>query len=54
VCTASRCEVVGHVKNVSVDPQCKTARYCGGARQKEDRTTGGHTARCGTLLTRVK
>ena len=42
------CEVVGHLKDFKVCPQCKTARYCGDACQKQDWTTGGHKKTCGT------
>jgi len=42
------CEVVGHLKDFKVCPQCKTARYCGDACQKLDWTAGGHKATCGT------
>jgi hypothetical protein len=31
-------------------PQCKTARYCGDACQKQDWTTGGHKEKCGTFF----
>jgi hypothetical protein len=47
-CYNAGCEVVGHVKDFKVCPQCKTTRYCGAACQKEDWTTGGHKATCGT------
>ena len=47
-CRNDGCEVVGHLKDFKVCPQCKTARYCGAACQKADWTTGGHKARCGT------
>ena len=46
-CVNSGCEVVGHLKDFKVCPQCKTARYCGDACQKEDWTTGGHKVTCG-------
>jgi hypothetical protein len=32
---------VGHLKDFKVCPQCKTARYCGAACQKEDWTAVG-------------
>jgi len=48
-CCNDGCEVVGHLKDFKVCPQCKTARYCGGACQKEDWTTGGHKTTCGTF-----
>jgi len=47
-CRNEGCEVVGHLKNFKVCPQCKHARYCGDACQKADWTTGGHKATCGT------
>jgi len=48
-CYNEGCEVVGHLKDFKVCPQCKTARYCGDACQKHDWTTGGHKATCGTF-----
>ena len=48
-CFNDGCEVVGHRKDFKVCPQCKTARYCGAACQKQDWTTGGHKATCGTI-----
>jgi len=48
-CRNDGCEVVGHLKDFKVCPQCKTARYCGAACQKEDWTTGGHNEKCGTF-----
>jgi len=48
-CLNEGCEVVGQLKDFKVCPQCKTARYCGAACQKEDWTTGGHKATCGTV-----
>jgi len=47
-CYNGGCTVVGQLKDFKVCPQCKTARYCGAACQKEDWTTGGHKERCGT------
>ena len=41
-CRNDGCEVVGHLKDFKVCPQCKHARYCGDACQKQDWTTGGH------------
>ena len=41
-CHNDGCEVVGHLKDFQVCPQCKYTRYCGDACQKEDWTTGGH------------
>jgi len=46
-CRNDGCEVVGHLKDFKVCPQCKTARYCGAACQKQDWTAGGHKTRCG-------
>ena len=48
-CRNDGCEVVGQLKDFKVCPQCKTARYCGDACQKQDWTTGGHKATCGTF-----
>jgi len=48
-CFNDGCEVVGHLKEFKVCPQCKTARYCGDACQKQDWTTGGHKEKCGTF-----
>jgi len=48
-CVNEGCEVVGLLKDFKVCPQCKTARYCGAACQKEDWTTGGHKATCGKI-----
>ena len=53
-CRNEGCEVVGHLKDFKVCPQCKSARYCGDACQKQDWTTGGHKATCGTLTTFYK
>ena len=47
-CVNDGCQVVGLQKDFKVCPQCKTARYCGAACQKEDWTTGGHKEKCGT------
>ena len=46
-CVNDGCEVVGLLKDFKVCPQCKTARYCGDACQKQDWTTGGHKETCG-------
>jgi len=46
-CYNEGCEVVGHLNDFKVCPQCKTARYCGDACQKQDWTTGGHKDKCG-------
>ena len=48
-CYNDGCEVVGHLKEFKVCPQCKTARYCGDACQKQDWNSGGHKATCGTF-----
>ena len=45
-CRNDGCEVVGHRKGIKGCPQCKDARYCGDACQKQDWTTGGHKATC--------
>ena len=52
-CVNDGCEVVGHLKDFKVCPQCRTARYCGNACQKQDWTTGGHKATCGTFTNKV-
>jgi hypothetical protein len=46
-CFNEGCEAVGQLKEFKVCPQCKTARYCGDACQKQDWTAGGHKAACG-------
>jgi hypothetical protein len=46
-CSNNGCEVAGHWKDFKACPQCKTARYCGAACQKEHWTTGGHKEKCG-------
>ena len=48
-CYSEGCEVVGQLKDFKVCPQCKLARYCGAACQKQDWNAGGHKATCGTL-----
>ena len=48
-CHNETCQVVGLLKEFKVCPQCKTARYCGDACQKQDWTTGGHKEQCGTF-----
>jgi len=48
-CQNDGCEVVGHLKDFKVCPQCKTARYCGDVCQKQDWTAGGHKEKCGTF-----
>jgi len=52
-CFNEGCEVVGQLKEFKVCPQCKTARYCGDACQKQDWTTGGHKEKCGTSACNV-
>jgi len=47
-CRNDGCKVVGPLKDFKVCPQCKTARYCGDACQKQDWTTGGHKTTCST------
>ena len=49
-CINDGCEVVGLMKAFKVCPQCKTARYCGDACQKQDWTTGGHKEKCGGMV----
>jgi len=46
-CQNEGCEVVGHIKDFKVCPQCKLTRYCGAACQKQDWTLGGHKETCG-------
>jgi hypothetical protein len=48
-CDNEGCEVVGHLKDFKVCPQCKHARYCGAACHKKDWTEGGHKQTCGTM-----
>jgi hypothetical protein len=48
-CHNEGCEVVGHLKDFKVCPQCKTARYCGDVCQKHDWNAGGHKTTCGTV-----
>ena len=48
-CHNEGCEVVGLLKDFKVCPQCKTARYCGDACQKQDWNAGGHKEKCGTF-----
>ena len=47
-CHNDGCEIVGLLKDFKVCPQCKTARYCGDACQKQDWNAGGHKTSCGT------
>jgi hypothetical protein len=47
-CCNGGCEVEGLLKDFKVCPQCKTARYCSAACQKEDWNAGGHKEKCGT------
>ena len=51
-CINDGCEVVSLLKDFKVCPQCKIARYCGDACQKQDWTTGGHKAMCGIPMYR--
>jgi hypothetical protein len=53
-CQNEACEVVGRLKDFKVCPQCKTARYCGDACQKEDWTTGEHKGKCGKLASHIR
>jgi TPR repeat protein len=53
-CRNEGCEVVGHLKDFKVCPQCKTAPYCGDACQKADWNAGGHKATCGTSAYRSR
>ena len=46
-CRNEGCEVMGRLKDFKGCPQCKAARYCGDACQKQDWTTGGHKEKCG-------
>ena len=52
-CQNEGCEVVGHLKEFKVCPQCKIARYCGAACQTQDWTAGGHKETCGTMASTV-
>ena len=47
-CRNEGCEVVGLLKDFKVCPQCKTARYCGTACQKQDWNAGAHKESCCT------
>jgi len=47
-CHNDGCQVKGLLKDFKVCPQCKSARYCGDACQKQDWTTGEHKVMCGT------
>ena len=53
-CRNDGCAVVGLLKDFKVCPQCKSARYCGAACQKQDWTTGGHKSMCGTFAYSLK
>ena len=53
-CHNGGCEVVGPMKDFKVCPQCKTARYCGAACQKQHWNEGGHKETCGTTADRDK
>jgi hypothetical protein len=46
-CCNAGCEFVAHLKAFKVCPQCKTARYCGAACQKQHWTAGRHKDKCG-------
>jgi len=48
-CYNAGCGVLGQLKDFKRCPQCKTARYCGDACQKQDWNAGGHKAACGTF-----
>jgi TPR repeat protein len=48
-CRNEGCEVMGPLKDFKVCPQCKTARYCRDACQKQDWNAGGHKEKCGTF-----
>jgi len=48
-CRNEGCEVMGQLKDFKVCPQCKIARYCGDACQKQDWNAGGHKETCGTV-----
>jgi len=48
-CRNKGCQILGHLRDFKVCPQCKTARYRGYACQKQDWTTGGHKEKCGTF-----
>jgi TPR repeat protein len=52
-CVNDGCDVVGQVKAFKVCPQCKVARYCSDACQKQDWTAGEHKATCGTLKHKI-
>jgi hypothetical protein len=52
-CFNDDCEVVGHLQDFKVCPQCKTARYCGDACQKQDWNAGGHKSTCGTSASKT-
>jgi TPR repeat protein len=51
-CVNEGCEVVGHRKDFKVCPQCKTARYCSDACQKQDWSE--HKATCGTYASLLR
>jgi hypothetical protein len=48
-CSNSGCEVVGHLKDFKICPQCVIARYCGRECYVEDWNAGGHKETCGTV-----
>jgi len=51
-CHNDGCVVEGLLKEFKVCPQCKTARYCGDACQKQDWNAGGHKEKCGQRQTK--
>ena len=55
-CYTDGCQFMGQLqlKDFKYCPQCKTARYCSAACQKEDWTTGGHKEKCGTFSSKLK
>jgi hypothetical protein len=46
-CYNASCEVVGQLKDFKVCRECRTARYCGDACQRDDWFAGGHKDVCG-------
>jgi hypothetical protein len=51
-CYNEGCAIIGPLKEFKRCPQCKTARYCGDACQKQDCNAGGHKLTCGTFITK--
>jgi len=51
-CHNDGCEVVGHLKEFKICPQCRNTRYCGDACQKQDWNAGGHKETCGRRTSR--